>query len=367
VEFPYTLPYLQKVADLKTEARVRKISGCRERARRHLLERFGFDLDDFTLEARGAGMWRQFFGTHFENAVVEVLCRLTGLERNDLTYLKDGFSSRNPFKNTLVKVKVAEKENGSWRIQSYRISDGYTENQVIMDIEVRGGVRSYEYHLELLERYGYGLKFTDVSDLLSEWVASSLVHLKKSDIVRVFDSLFVIKSRDGFRIRERYTPAEAGFRSKNDELTLEEMVELASKSLVLPSARSYYKAFFFFLPGIYIEDYVQFEAVFETADAYIFDPVVEGFKNCKDSTGFYPLIAPLPDFNVEKTFHFTKNPACTCLFSNIDDLIRMCGSGGGRSSPRKAQSLGREARGDFYSLGWRIGKSIRDSIVESGS
>ncbi|MET1125235.1 MAG: hypothetical protein ABWW66_08310 [Archaeoglobaceae archaeon] len=99
---------------------------------------------------------------------------------------------------------------------------------------------------------------------------------------------------------------------------IDELLELSAQGLVFPSARTYYSQLYLFLPGIIAPGYAQIEAVFELADDSIFIPAVEGFKLCKEVTGFYPLIIPMPDFNLLEEFRFTKNPACVCMCTELE-------------------------------------------------
>ena len=297
-----------------------------EKARKHLIERFGFDYDSFPLEIDGAGMWRQFFGIHFENAVVEVLCRLNDFERCDITYLGDGFSTRNPFKVSLVKIKVLNPEERGANLQIYRLSESYFENQVMEDIDVFDGIeKAHIFHQRLKKKMGYSCRSKDISDLLSEFTKHGLSSMKRDEAVDVFRKLFVVKEQGKIKIRRRFTfdRKKGVYTSKDgkDELAFPEMVDMAERNSVLPASETYYSEFFFFIPGILEPEFVQIEAEFETADPEIYKPALTGFWRAKEIAGRFPSLISIPDFNVRYEFRFTKTPGCVCLCMSADEML----------------------------------------------
>lgn len=313
----FELPYVNNSGDLRKEINRRASSGCRERARRYLLGNFGFDCDEHLPEFSGVGMWRQFFGLHFENVVAETFCRAYGFDKFDLTYLYDGFTSLNPFKYSLVKPKFFI----DGKISRYTFSEDFRERQVIENVSsILNSHRAVELHRRLASRAGLSVKSWDISDFFSTVVFSALHHMSFEKFGAVFDSLFLVDWVNGIKVRKKlvYDEAYSVFRSDNEALNRNELLEVAEKTKILPSAKTYYSQLYLFIPGILAPSYAQIEAVFELADEAIFAPAAEGFRRCKEVTGFYPLIIPMPDFNLLEEFRFTKNPACVCICSEID-------------------------------------------------
>ncbi len=316
--------YLDNMGRVKK--RLRRAPEAREKARKYLSEKFGFDFDDFSLDLSGFGMWRQFFGIHLENAVVEVICNLFGLERFDITYLLDGFSTRNPFKMSLVKMKVLFPGKNGFQIGTYRLAEDYVENQVIEDMEVYGGFdRSYLFHRKTMEKMGYTAKSKDISHLLLEFTKYGLSNMGKDEAVNVFSNVFVIEKTGKHRIRRRYSfsrKADA-YISKSGAKTIQfqEMIDLAEKDLVLPSSETYYSEFFFFIPGILEESFIQIEAEFETAEPEILKPALKGFWKVKEVTGCFPALIPIIDLNLDDSLKFTRNPGCVCLCRTVEEMI----------------------------------------------
>ncbi len=305
---------------------MRENSNAKEKARKYLINRFGFDYDDFALEIEGFGMWRQFFGIHLENAVAEVICRIYGFERFDLTYLKDGFSTRNPFKMSLVRMRILRKGDGGTELLMYRLTDEFSENQVIGDISALNGFeKAYILHRRLMERLGYTSKSKDVSELLAEFTKHGLADMRKEEALKTFDRLFVVEKAGGVKIRIRYDYSDktGAYVSKDGQnvVDFEEMVEFAERNAVLPSSETYYSQFFFFIPGMLEPNFIQIEAEFETADAEILRPALEGFWRVKKVTGDFPLLILMKDLNVWDEVKLTKNPRCVCICMDVDEMI----------------------------------------------
>lgn len=320
----FRFPYVFSPRKLNEEFKKRKEGESSEKALRYLNRRFGLNLDDLNIWVEGIGMWRQYFGIHFENAVVEMLCRTLNFERENMTYLKDGYSSRNPYKFSLVKPKFLRR-NKRWEIVSYKISESFFENQIIENIlTIDNARKSCDFHRDVMVKYGYSARNKDISSLLSLFVHASFENLEKREIGNIFDRVFVVEQKDGFGVRVRYDfdSKRQLYVSKNKTLTIQEMKDLAEKKAVFPSAKTYYREFYFFFPGIIFHEYAQIEAEFETSDSYIHENALYGIKKVKDVTGFYPLIIPIPDFNAHKEFHFTKNPACVCICEDIETLFQ---------------------------------------------
>ncbi|MET1125234.1 MAG: hypothetical protein ABWW66_08305 [Archaeoglobaceae archaeon] len=196
----FDLPYVRSLRELKEELKARKKSQCSYKARRYFLKNFGFDIDDYDLDFSGAGMWRQFFGLHFENIVAEVFCRSYSFDRFDLTYVMDGFTTRNPFKYSLVKPKFARKreKGGAFEVRKYAISDDFVERQVLEDIRVFGSDdTSIHFHSKLAERAGMKIRSADLSDFLSGFVHSAINSLSKDRLGKVLETLFILRDVGG--------------------------------------------------------------------------------------------------------------------------------------------------------------------------
>ncbi len=349
---------MKKFVYISHPSQIREIKrdDTREKARKYILERFGFDYDDVSLEIDGFGMWRQFLGVHFENAVVEILCRLLNFDRFDLTYLLDGFSTKNPFKMSLIKMKMVKpKNNERWAIETYNLSDRYAENQVIKDLEVLNGLKkAYEFHREMMKNLRYESKSSDISDLLIDFIKFGLSHLRSDEIGKVFRKVFLLEKRGDITIRERFVfdTDKKVFISKSGKKTVDinEMASFAENGMVLPSSETYYRDFFFFLPGILEPEFIQIEAEFETADQSIVEPALDGFWKVKEVTGQFPSILVIKDINAREEFHFTKNPGCTCFCLTIDDALE--------SMRNKIQT----DKIDFYELSGEIGRNIIELV-----
>ncbi len=332
----------------------RDSANVRERARTYLINRFGFDYDDFALGIQGFGMWRQFFGIHLENAVVETICNIHGFERFDLTYLMDGFSTRNPFKVSLLRLRVLRESGRKAELLTYWLADEFLENQVIEDISAFNGLeRAYVFHRRLMRKMGYVSKSRDISELLVEFTKQGLENMRKGEALKIFNRLFVLEKAGNIRVRRRYDYSEkiGAYTSKDNRnvINFDEMIDLAERDLVLPSSETYYSHFFFFIPGILEPDFVQIEAEFETADSEILRPALEGFCRVKRVTGHFPLIIPIRDFNAWDEIGFTKNPGCVCVCMNVGEMT-------GRVENNRAKDM------DFVELSNNIATEIISSL-----
>ncbi|WP_143274348.1 hypothetical protein [Archaeoglobus fulgidus] len=313
--FDFSLPYVNSYDDLRKEYRARE--RCGYRARSYFLKTFGFDVDDYSFDFSGGGMWRQFFGLHFENIVAEVLCRSYDLDRFDLTYLCDGFTTRNPFKYSLVMPKFARRKRG-WEVRKYLVAEDFVERQCIADIKLCGSDEpAFNLHASIAERSGIKNRTTDISDFLADFVHHSLLHLNRESFGRIFDTLFVLREKNGRLLREKLGYDGETYKRNSHQISFKELEDLSAEKKVFPSAKTYYSQLYLFIPGIFAS-YAQIEAVFELADEAIYIPAAEGFRRCKEVIGFYPLVIPMPDFNLLEEFRFTKNPACVCMCSEID-------------------------------------------------
>ncbi len=257
-------------------------------------ETFGFDVDEYNFEFSGAGMWRQFFGLHFENIVAEIFCRAHNLDRIDLSYTMDGFTTRNPFKYSLVKPKFAKRKRG-WEVRRYVLAEDFVERQCIVDIKLLGSDEAaFRFHAKIAERMGVKNPSVDLSGFFADFVHSSLLHLRREKFGKIFDTLFVVKERGGKLVREKLIYQGDYYRCGSRKVSFSELENLTADRRVFPSARTYYSQLYLFIPGILSPSYAQIEAVFELADDIIFAPAAEGFKLCKEVTGFILSLSLCP-------------------------------------------------------------------------
>lgn len=310
------------------------------RARKYFLEKFEFDVEDLLPELSGAGMWRQFITPSFEFFVAETLCRIYELAPRHITYLKDGFTTRNPFKISLVRPKFLEFGKDSTKIRKIWLTETFRNHQLIDSILISDSLKAFEFHLHLAEKAGINTEFWDVSSFFSQLLSNAIQKLDNSEIARYFGKVFVVMHDEGIPVRLRLEFDGERFRSGKLSYSLNEVSEMASEGLVYPSMETYYSEIFYFLPGILLPEFIQIEAIFETADREIFIPAREGFKRCREVTGFYPLVIPIPDFNILKEFRFTKNPACVTICKNLDEIFECMNAGGEVSFYRTAYSIG---------------------------
>ncbi|AIY89451.1 hypothetical protein [Geoglobus acetivorans] len=338
----FVFEYLRNINHLRRELESR--DRAYYRARKYLLNRFGFDVDDCLPELSGVGFWRQFLTPNFENLVGEILARLYGMERFDLTYLKDGFTTRNPFKYSLVRPKFVINDGRRWILRKYFLADRFLNHQVIEDIGSLDNLKkAYRVHIDFVENLGYSSDSWDISAFFSTFVKCSLETLERKDAGRVFRTVFVLTSRNDVLVRKKFEFNGEMYRSENETLKFGDLIELAAEGLVMPATSTYYSELFYLLPGILLPKFVQIEAVFETADECIQTPALQGFRKCKEITGVYPLVIPIPDFNVEDGFRFTKNPACTTVCLPVEEAF---------------EAVNPESSISFYRTAYMIGKRL---------
>jgi len=297
----FSFPYVTTLRELKEEFVKRNKGNVRERARKYLLENFGYDIDESigvsVDNEPNIGHYRHHKSLYFEGIVGELLSQELGLENGTMTYMRDQYDDRNYSKKAIIEI--TKIENGSEKRE--KIGDAHN-SQVLSNIATHDGNTIYSYHFELLNKYGYSPPAGDVSEVFSDFLASALQHLPSKQISKHFQLVFVVEKeeRNGEKIlvRKPYFFKKKYFKNKENgkEIPLEEMVSLAKQGNAYPSAGTYYRHLLLFMPGIMFPQHAQIVTPFEEDDEKIKKAAAEGVKRVKEITGECPLWIVTPNF-----------------------------------------------------------------------
>ncbi len=319
----FSFPYVKDFRELREEFARRSAGNVRERARRYLLEKFGFDMDDADDEYIGGiahepniGAYRHHKSPYLEGIVLELLSQALGVENGTLTYMHDQYDDRNQSKRAMIEIREMREgeERGS------KIGNAYNA-QVLSNIKTHDGKPVYSYHLELLQSHGYSLPAGDFSEVFSEFLASALQHLSPNDIRKHFGMVFVVEEEEinGEKILVRkpyfFKKKEKHFKNREsgNEISVEDLISLAERGEAFPSARTYYNYLLLFLPGNLYPQHAQYVTPFEEDDEKIMKAAAEGVKRVKEVTGEYPLHVVIPNL---------KEDAYKYILEGVDELSK---------------------------------------------
>jgi len=140
----------------------------------------------------------------------------------------------------------------------YPLSDDFRERQVIEDIKISGGTeKAVDFHEKLAKKMKFEQQYADISSFLSGFVHSALLNLNRSEIARIFDSVFIVKKDNGIKVREKLKFNKECYMSKSGSFSIEEIVELSADGAVFPFAKTYYSELYLSIPGILAPSYAQ--------------------------------------------------------------------------------------------------------------
>jgi hypothetical protein len=232
------------------------------------------------------------------------LAREYDLERTDLAFYSDNYISNNPYKSSLVNLRILKKR----KIEKRKIANP-RHNEVLRNIRTFNGDKLPEYHQKLHSK-SEG-KIIDVSDVFSAALEQSL------SSGYIHEKVWVIESGVGtpyYWNEERKVYVHKRKDGKEEEKEVEEIISLASRGLARPDAKWYYQHIYLLLPGILVQNLILAVTPWEEDDEKIKEFAKKSYEKVGKICGVYPLTLPFYNMeNLENARNIYKHPSYLIL------------------------------------------------------